>query len=119
MNAANSLCEVSAPTTSAGTSAQSLRAIGLHGFKSSADKVFDICLAAQRNGAADLSLSEIRSRYELQHSHRFDLSSVSGRVSNLVSAGRLERLSIARPCSVTGRNILPVRVPMVQTRLMP
>jgi hypothetical protein len=42
---------------------------------------------------------------------------VASRVNNLVTAGRLERVKVARPCKVTGRDIHPVRVPMKQVRL--
>jgi hypothetical protein len=105
-------------TASAASSAQSLRAMGLGGIKTLQDQIFDICVMAQRGGALDCSLREIQKRYELRYSKRIDVSSISGRVHNLVLANRLERLEQARECSVTGRQILPVRVPLTQARLV-
>jgi hypothetical protein len=99
------------------TSAQSLSNIGNAGIKSSADKVFDICLAAQRNGADDLSGKEIQARYELLHGKRIDSGTVSARVNDLVTAKRLERLTFSRACTVSGRDIYPVRVPVSQVSL--
>jgi 1,2-phenylacetyl-CoA epoxidase catalytic subunit len=100
------------------TSAQALDRIGLPGLKQLQDKLHDICVAAQRNGIDDLSGKEIQARYELQYGQRIEASSVASRVNNLVTAGRLERVKVARPCKVTGRDIHPVRVPMKQVRLV-
>ena len=99
-------------------SAQAFGTIGNAGLKTSADKVFDICLAAQRNGIDDLSGREIQARYELLHGKRIDSGTVSARVNALVAAKRLERLTFSRACSVTGRDIYPVRVPATQARLV-
>lgn len=100
------------------TSAQSLAAMRLPDIKQLQDKIHDICVAAQRNGYDDLSGKEIQARYELLYGRRIEASSVSSRVNNLVTAGRLERVQQVRPCSVTGRDIHPVRVPMKQVRLV-
>lgn len=111
-------------TTTAQSSAQALASVGLSNIKKLQDRIHDICIAAQRNGVLDLSGREIQQRYEQQYSIeqgrdvRIEMSSVSSRVNALVSAGRLERLEVARACSVTGSNILPVRVPMMQARLV-
>ncbi|WP_114968534.1 hypothetical protein [Rhodoferax ferrireducens] len=111
-------------TTSAQTSAQAFGAVGLSNLKKLQDKILDICIAAQRNGARDLSGREIQQRYEQHFSLaqgyavRIEMSSVSSRVNALVSAGRLERVEVARACAVTGSNILPVRVPMTQASLV-
>lgn len=110
--------------TPTNTSAQALHAVGLTSLKHLQDKIVDICVAAQRNGAQDLSGREIQQLYEQRYSAeqgravRIEMSSVSSRVNALVSAGRLQRLDIPRACSVTGSSILPVRVPMTQTRLV-
>lgn len=99
------------------TSAVALQALGNVAHKTSLDKIFDICLAAQRNGADDLSGKEIQSKYELLYGQRIDAGTVSARVNNLVTAKRLERSRTARACAVTGRDIYPVRVPATQVRL--
>ena len=108
-----------AGTGAAYTSAASLQGMGLGNIKTLQDQVLDICWIAQRGGAKNLSLREIQKRYELKYSRRLDISSISGRVHNLVVANRLERLEQSRECSVTGRQILPVCIPMTQARLVP
>lgn len=109
--------ESSSPATSQ-TSAQAFAAVGLKTLKHEQDRVHDICLSAQRNGYADLSGREIQVRYELQYGKRIDAGSVSARISALIAAGRLERLPDVRVCSVTGRDVHPVRVPISQARLV-
>lgn len=115
MNTSNSSNDRPAPGY---TSARALGSLGNTGIKTSSDKVFDIVLAAQRNGADDLSGKEIQARYELLYGKRIDSGTVSARVNNLVTAKRLERLTFSRACTVTGRDIYPVRVPAAQARLM-
>lgn len=100
------------------TSAKALSAIRAPELKQLQDKIHDICVAAQRNGYDDLSGKEIQARYELLYGQRIEASSVASRVNNLVTAGRLERLQQVRPCTVTGHDIHPVRVPMKQARLV-
>lgn len=80
-------------------------------------EIFDIVLGAQRHGAIDMSLTEIRDAYERLHARRIDLNRVSARVSDLVTAGRLHRRQDTRPCSVSQRPIHPVFVPPEQARL--
>jgi len=100
------------------TSAQSLDALGIRGQKQQADKVLDIVIAAQRNGAKDLSLREIAKRWELLHGTPIDVGTVSARVSNLISQHRLVRVEAdARPCSISGKTVQPVCVPTQQARM--
>ena len=99
------------------TSAQAFSSLGNMVLKTEADKILDIVLAAQRNGMDDLSGREIQARYELQYGKRIDSGTVSARVNALILANRLSRSPIARICSVTGRDIYPVRVPATQGRL--
>lgn len=106
------------PTGKSATSAQALQSISVRQLKNKQDRVFDICLAAQRHGIGDLSGKEIQQQYELVHGERIDASSISARVNALVTAKRLERVRMTRPCCVTGRDIHPVRVPMMQARLV-
>ena len=96
------------------TSAQAFSSLGNMVLKTEADKILDICVGAQRNGAHDMSGREIQQRYEFLYGRRID----SGTVNALILAGRLKRSSIARACSVTGRDIYPVLVLMAQTRLV-
>lgn len=99
------------------TSAQALQQLGVRAMAKQQKEIFDTVLRAQRNGAKDMSLTEIRDAYERHHGRRIDLNRVSARVSNLVTAGRLVRLSDTRPCAVTQRNVHPVFVPESQARL--
>lgn len=86
--------------------------------KTEADKIHDICVAAQRHGARDLSGREIQRQYEMLYGKRIDSGTVSARVNALITAGRLKRSSVARACSVSGRDIYPVLVPTTQVRLV-
>lgn len=100
------------------TSAQAFSSLGNMVLKTEADKILDICVGAQRNGAHDMSGREIQQRYEFLYGRRIDSGTVSARVNALILAGRLNRSSIARACSVTGRDIYPMLVLMAQTRLV-
>ena len=79
--------------------------------------IFDVVLGCQRNGMADMSLTEIRDTFERLHNRRIDLNRVSARVSDLVAARRLVRREGTRVCSKSGRNIHPVYVPAEQVRM--
>ena len=105
-------------TTTAHTSAEALNRLTQCKRKRLQDELHDICLAAQRNGADDMSGREIQAAYERLTGKRIDASSISSRINSLVAAGRLVRLDISRACKVTGNNILPVRVPATQARLV-
>jgi len=83
-----------------------------------AQAIFDVIVAAQRRREReDFSLTEVRDLFESLHGRRIDVSRVSARVSELVSAGRLVRISEQRKCSVTGAPCRPVSVPPAQARL--
>lgn len=100
------------------TSAQALAEVGLKGQKFQADAVLDICIAAQRNGVKDLSLREIARRWEVMHGRQIDVGTVSARVSNLISSKRLVRVQgDQRPCTISGKTVSPVSVPLKQDRL--
>ncbi len=98
-------------------SAQAFAQVGNMTLKTESDKIHDICVAAQRNGAQGLSGREIQHQYELIYGKRIDAGTVSARVNALILAGRLKRSSVARMCSITGRDIYPVAVPATQARL--
>lgn len=99
-------------------SAAAFAQVGNMTIKTEADKIHDICVAAQRHGARDMSGREIQHQYELIYGKRIDSGTVSARVNALTLAGRLKRSSVARACSITGRDIYPVLVPVTQTRLV-
>lgn len=115
------MTDLNAPEMSSATritSAQALHGIGLRTQKQQADKVLDIVIAAQRNGAKDLSLREIAKRWELVHGVTIDVGTVSARVCNLIDQHRLVRIKEnSRPCSVSGKTVQPVCAPEKQARM--
>ena len=101
----------------AATSSESLSQISLLSRKYQHDLIHDIVVAACRNGKQDLTLREIAMLYENQEGKRIDVGTVSARVNNLISAKRLLRLPLSeRTCSVTGKLVHPVTVPIAQDR---
>jgi hypothetical protein len=100
------------------TSAQALGSIGNRAIKAVSARLIDIVISGCRNGAIDLSGKEIQKRYEQTYSTRIDSSTISARLNELVSAKRLIRQGVSRPCRVTGRYVFPVYVPPVQSRLV-
>ena len=61
-----------------------------------------------------LSGKEIQHHYNTHTGKFVETSSLSPRINSLIAAGRLHRLSTARPCTITGKNVLPVC--LVQTQ---
>jgi len=95
------------------TSATAINQFGNQKKKNQADEIFDICLAAHRNGVVDLSRVEIRDQYERLYGRRMDDSRVSARVSELVCAKRLEVLPYTRNCKINSASVISVvRVPL-------
>lgn len=103
--------------TTKDTSADSLKAFGLKRLSRQQQEIHDVVAEAVRGGLVDLSLTEIRDRYEAEHGKRIDVNRVSARVSELVAAGRLVRSKDHRECSVTKHKCLPVSVPAKQAPL--
>lgn len=106
-----------ASISTADTSAASFDAQRPRWLASKQKALFDLVLGAQRNGAADMSMRELQGAYERLHGKRIDMSSISSCCNGLVAAGRLVRATPVRSCSVTGRDILPLSVPVQQARL--
>jgi hypothetical protein len=75
-------------------------------------RIVEVIEDAFRSGHADMSLQEIKAAYKAKFGTSIDLSTVSGRVNELVGI-RLQRLETTRRCSVTGKSIHPVRIPLV------
>lgn len=104
--------------STADTSAASFDAERPRWVASKQKALYDLVLGAQRNGAADMSMRELQAAYERLHGKRIDMSSVSSCCNGLVAAGRLARSTPVRSCTVTGRDILPLSVPLTQARLL-
>jgi hypothetical protein len=100
------------------SSIQAHRQISARRKKSKADLIESVVVVAMRSGAADLSMREIQAGLETRYDLRLDLSTISARVNELVSAGRLLRdKTITRPCRVTRVGIHPVCAPLEQVRM--
>lgn len=78
------------------------------------DSIYSI--VAESNSA--LSLREIQSRYNSTHQASIDVSTVSGRVNELIAAGRLERTAPVRKCTFSGKSVHPVSIVPVQMVLI-
>lgn len=99
------------------TSAVAFEALGNVGRQNMHTKIVDICIGAQKHGIPDLTASEIGDRYLTLHGKRVKDGSMAGRISELVTANRLQRHP-ARICTSSGSLANPVSVPMVQARLV-
>ena len=86
--------------------------------KSKSDLIESVVVVAMRTGAADLSMREIQAGLQSRFDMRLDLSTISARVNELVTAGRLLRdKTYTRPCLVTGVGVHPVSAPLEQVRM--
>jgi hypothetical protein len=75
-------------------------------------RICEVIEDALKAGHQDMSLQEIKAAYQAKFRTTIDLSTVSGRVNEMVGV-RLQRLETTRPCSVTGKTVHPVRIPPV------
>ena len=106
------------------TSAQAYAAMGNVRKKQMQDDILAIVSAAQRRGQYDMSAQEVRRILELQYqaergAHaRVDMSSMTSPIARLIDAGLLLRLKDMRLCTVTQRNIHPLRIVAQQSRLV-
>lgn len=102
----------------ADSSRASLDALGLKERKSISDQIVSVVAQAMRSGRKDLSMREVKAELRRVYGSDPDMSTISGRVNELVAAERLVRdKQNRRPCMVTGHLIEPVSVPAEQGRL--
>lgn len=100
------------------TSREALAGMGLPGKKVQADDVLLVVTLACKAGVRDMSLREIKQAYVRRFERDIDVSTVSGRVNELVAAKRLLRLPESRRlCTQSGASVLPVTVPTTQARM--
>ena len=88
-----------------------------HGFKASelkkhSDKILHVLRQAPAAGVKDLSAMEIRERLlvEFPGCGAFYPNTLTSPIGRLIAAGLVERLRTHRPCSVTGKDIAPLRL---------
>lgn len=107
--------------TTADTRADSFARVSAVRMKSLNDKVVDLVRKHQGNGGKDMSCKEIQSALELMYpGSRFEMSTLSGCLTKLVNAGRLQRGN-PRRCLVNQEStakILPVFAPAKQASLV-
>lgn len=100
------------------TSRESLGQISLPVRKSLSDQIESVVASACRAGARDMSMKEAQAALLRVYGRTVELSSISGRVNELVAAKRLVRDKLnTRPCTVTGQAIHPLSVPAEQARM--
>lgn len=104
-------------TNIAPASRQALASISLPARKTKADLIDEVVADAMRAGCPNVSMREVQARLLASHGLRLDLSTISGRVNELVAAGRLLRSKTTRPCTVTGQGIHALSKQMAQTTL--
>ena len=99
------------------TSREALARLSQPGKNTQGDDVFEVISKACAAGRKDLSLREIKHLYQDRFSRDIDVSTVAARVNVLVKAERLLRVAVSRPCSLSGRAVMPVRVAPCQAVL--
>ena len=99
------------------TSVEAFHQLPISTLKTQSDRIYDVVAAHCARSGRDASLNEIKRLYRATHGKDIELSTTSARVNALVAAGRLERLETTRQCSITKKNIHPVRLPIKQAEL--
>lgn len=85
--------------------------------KSVGDLIESTVVVAMRSGNADLSMRELQNLIDQRYQRWYDLSTISGRVNELISAKRLHRRQDKRRCLVTGAGVRPLYVTPEQMRI--
>ena len=106
------------PPGPAETSAMALQGLGLKRRETLGHKVYAVVAQAVAEGSANLSAREVQALFEQHHHIRLEMSTLSGVINNLVQAERLQRILEPRACTVTGRQIQPIKPVPKQGRLV-
>lgn len=105
-------------TTTADTRSAAHRALGNVALMSQLEMVYHIVKTyAHTKPDRGLTGREIQHYYNTHNGKFVEASSLSPRINSLIAAGRLHRLSTARACTVTGKNVLPVCLAQTQKPL--
>lgn len=103
--------------THAHTSAQALQQISNKQHVARDAQIIAVVTQALRKGARDMSMREVQAAINEAYGEWIDTSSISGRVTLLVASGKLLRATAPRPCTVTGKTVNALSVPMQQAPL--
>ena len=107
-----------APGSIAGSSRDSLASLPIVARKNLGDLICEVVGSACRSGERDLSMREIQRLLDQSAGRHIDMSTISARVNELVCAKRLTRDKYhPRRCTVTGKQIEPLSMPLSQARL--
>lgn len=105
--------------TTTDTKSDALRSVRLSDRSRQALAIEDIVRRfAPDNEHRNLSGREIQYHYERAHAKRIEMSTVAGRVNDLVAASRLVRATKPRACSVTGNLVMPVYLAQSQLKIV-
>ena len=99
------------------TSAQALRQISNSKRKTLCDMIVDVVTQAQRKGAKDMSMREVQAALNEAYGRWVDLSTISGRVTELMAGNRVQRTTKPRPCTISKALVQALSVPMQQASL--
>lgn len=100
------------------TSGMALRQISGYKRKSLADLIEAVVANAMRSGAKDMTMREVQQALVTKYARSVDMSSISGRVSELIEAKRMVRdKTVTRVCTVSGYTVHPLTVPPQQVRM--
>jgi hypothetical protein len=102
----------------ADSSRQQLQRISLTRRKSMTDEIELTLRLGHQRGLVDMSMQEIQHDLEQRLERRIELSTISARVNELVTARRVVRdKENTRPCTRSKADIHPLSIPPTQARL--
>lgn len=105
-------------TNVAPTSAQALAKISMPERATLADLIELTIAQLMREGCKDVSAREAREELHRRYGRFEEMSTMSGRIANLIAAKRLVRdKANTRMCKITGETIAPLSVPAKQDRM--
>lgn len=96
------------------TSAQALHKISNTKRKTLCDMIVDVVTQAQRKGAKDMSMREVQAALNEAYGRWVDVSTISGRVNELMAGNRLQRTTEPRHCTISKALVQALSVPMQQ-----
>ena len=85
--------------------------------KSVADLIFQAIEQNSDRGGNGMSMAEIQRVLRVSGSH-IEKSTISARINEMVACNRLYRADYLRRCSISGKSIHPVSLPLGQMRLL-
>lgn len=94
------------------------RSLSNHQKKTVADKIYEIVEMYCCINAGGISMAEIQEEFFNIHDYRIEKSTISPRVNELITSGRLFRHPHLRTCTITGKAIHPITLSKGQLNLL-